>query len=436
MNKELVVLNISPYADRLMDFWCPYAHYHNQENGENEPFFFMCMRNSVRDIGFSCSVKTFDEIDKSKTWFINLVISGGLPTEDRTIFHCFPQEWISELVNGNAYLIINNENEYNSFPFLFHSYKEIEKFQKIPKKKIILLTAAAEIHKIHKKFCIDHNIQEKVKIIYSPHMNVVFGDNDVKYLSENYIGVEKTKKYNILNREFRWHRPFFVSLLAKYELLDLGHVSLGLSSRRQDEINSFGSMHSYLQHNLKEIQRNHSSIIHSSLFREISDGIDLIHDKIPLCLDKNEFNTNYVSYSDIPLEYMRSSYFHITSCTYFFGFEEQSTGWHEKEWKPILVKQPFLMLGRPGMLKLMKRFGFMTFSKWFDESYDDIADDWLRLEAIAKETKRLSEIPNHEWDLILDDMQNVLEVNYELLRTKRWELFFFGSDLKSLISYL
>ena len=88
------------------------------------------------------------------------------------------------------------------------------------------------------------------------------------------------------------------------------------------------------------------------------------------------------------------------------------------------------------MLKLLRSFGFLTFGKWIDESYDGIEDDWDRLYAIAKETERLCNLYDNELDYIILDMKNTLDYNYEVLVNKKWDLFFYGGDLKNLVSYL
>ena len=84
----------------------------------------------------------------------------------------------------------------------------------------------------------------------------------------------------------------------------------------------------------------------------------------------------------------------------------------------------------------MRQFGFLTFNKWFDESYDDIEDDWQRLDAIANEVNRLSKISDQEWDLMIKDMATTLNYNKHMLINNRWYNVFYGSDLKELIKWI
>ena len=45
-----------------------------------------------------------------------------------------------------------------------------------------------------------------------------------------------------------------------------------------------------------------------------------------------------------------------------------------------------------GILAKLKSFGFKTFSPWINESYDDITNNYLRLEAIKQEIDRLADL--------------------------------------------
>lgn len=61
----------------------------------------------------------------------------------------------------------------------------------------------------------------------------------------------------------------------------------------------------------------------------------------------------------------------------------------EKTYKAITMKHPFILLTRPHTLKVLKERGYKTFSPFIDESYDEILDDKLRLNAVTSEINRL-----------------------------------------------
>ena len=62
----------------------------------------------------------------------------------------------------------------------------------------------------------------------------------------------------------------------------------------------------------------------------------------------------------------------------------------EKTYKAIIMKHPFILLARPYSLRSLRDRGYKTFSPFIDESYDEIENDKLRLQAVAEEVNRLS----------------------------------------------
>ena len=56
----------------------------------------------------------------------------------------------------------------------------------------------------------------------------------------------------------------------------------------------------------------------------------------------------------------------------------------EKSFKPIAYRHPFLVIGQHESLKKLRSLGFETYENLFDESYDDIYDFDLRLDAVIK----------------------------------------------------
>jgi len=55
----------------------------------------------------------------------------------------------------------------------------------------------------------------------------------------------------------------------------------------------------------------------------------------------------------------------------------------EKIFKPIVSKQPFMLLAAPGNLAYLRSYGFKTFEGIIDESYDLIEDNDLRTQAVV-----------------------------------------------------
>lgn len=84
----------------------------------------------------------------------------------------------------------------------------------------------------------------------------------------------------------------------------------------------------------------------------------------------------------------------------------------EKTDKPLLAKQPFIMVSAYKTLDMMKRIGFKTFDKWWSEEYDLIEDSSQRMESIIEVMNDIN-----KWDLdkckkVYNEMLPIIEHNY------------------------
>lgn len=83
----------------------------------------------------------------------------------------------------------------------------------------------------------------------------------------------------------------------------------------------------------------------------------------------------------------------------------------EKIWRPILAKTPFMVQGPAGFLSNLKKLGFKTFDRWWDESYDE-DDEQVAMDTILRNIKKISECSIDELNKIYNDMEEVLKHNY------------------------
>ena len=87
----------------------------------------------------------------------------------------------------------------------------------------------------------------------------------------------------------------------------------------------------------------------------------------------------------------------------------------EKIWKAIGHSHPFIFVGPPNSLKYMKeKFGFKTFDKWLDESYDLELNDWKRWEKIRNTIYNFSTKTVEEKQQFLMDVSPILEHNQNI----------------------
>jgi hypothetical protein len=73
---------------------------------------------------------------------------------------------------------------------------------------------------------------------------------------------------------------------------------------------------------------------------------------------------------------------------------------------------PFVYLGNPGALTVMRKLGFRTFGPLIDERYDQVDDPGERLRMIFLELDRVLSMPLQALHQLYQDLWPVLEHNY------------------------
>jgi hypothetical protein len=104
----------------------------------------------------------------------------------------------------------------------------------------------------------------------------------------------------------------------------------------------------------------------------------------------------------------QASLLHVVNETVFFEPKLHLT---EKVFKPIVAQRPFVLVAAPGNLAYLRSYGFQTFGDWIDEGYDTIDDPDLRLQAIAKEIAKLSNLSQQQLRKLGQEMHSVLNYN-------------------------
>jgi hypothetical protein len=85
----------------------------------------------------------------------------------------------------------------------------------------------------------------------------------------------------------------------------------------------------------------------------------------------------------------------------------------EKTFKPIAMGMPFVMVSTAGSLEYLRSYGFRTFGDFWDESYDAITDDQLRLERIADLLKQLDSYSVSQRQQLFESMLPVIQHNFD-----------------------
>ena len=200
--------------------------------------------------------------------------------------------------------------------------------------------------------------------------------------------------FNRLTGGARSYRSIFVAELIKNNLIDQGHVSYSF----------YCPQHGQFDKNL------YSSIDQFGLSYEyVSQCVDVLR-KYPssLTIDTQDVINND-SQTLGALSQMIESFLHVVTETCYW---EDKTHLTEKIFKPIVAKQPFVLLGCANNLSYLKSYGFRTFDQFWDESYDQITDPVLRLQAVIKIVKKICGMSHNQLQNLLQKMTEILEHNY------------------------
>lgn len=129
---------------------------------------------------------------------------------------------------------------------------------------------------------------------------------------------------------------------------------------------------------------------------EIDKSLDRNPAQQLLDIDRNNFLRNYDNF-----------FVEIVCETFYSGETFFPT---EKIWRPIFLFTPFIVQGPPGFLKHLRKLGFQTFERWWDEGYDQDPQSWSIIE-ICRLIDRLSTISVQELNDMYIDMLPVLQHN-------------------------
>ena len=379
---------------------------HSNAANLHAPCYYNIIKENFLQIGIQVDLLHFEEIDKKLPWIVDVSLNWWNYSEfDGNILDSINDDVKKELIEGCAYLVINNSWESHTRCF-FEKTHQLLKNTQLPAHKVIYVCNAYKLNEHYESFANEQNIKDKILTIYSPHLFNTF--NKLEFPLYDYDRTKpKIKTYLCLNRMPREHRIMMVSLLSYYDLLQYGYVSLGTTPNVR----------------CCELDRD----------ERLRIGFEKIKHKFPLTVDTNDFITNHVGYTSFPIEFCQQTYFSLIIGTWALEEQERSVSINEKEIKSILAKHPFITFARPYTLEYIKDMGFLTFSKWFDESYDQEVNDIKRMEKIAMEVKRLTSLNATQWQVILNEMEPILQHNYNRCVNYVSDRCYFQSDLKKFL---
>ena len=218
---------------------------------------------------------------------------------------------------------------------------------------------------------------------------------DLKYLKN--INYEFDRTFISLNRLCTKERSYRLNLVAEIlerNLVDKGYVSLQLFNNDQNMLkDELFDPHSLLSKNAK-----------IKVFKQLSK----ISNNLTLDTDQVKgFASANMGYGEHKL--LQSGLWNIVTETVFYHRKLHLT---EKIFKPIVVRRPFILVAAPGNLAYLKSYGFKTFDRWIDESYDLEENDDKRIQMVVDEIEKLSMLSWEDTLTMYEEIQEVLEYNF------------------------
>ena len=207
--------------------------------------------------------------------------------------------------------------------------------------------------------------------------------------------VEKqfTKVFISLNHLVTKDRSYRLNLVANYieqGILDQGIVSLPLSDVNGNIKSELFDTHSSLSQEAKKL-------IYKNVYK--LNG--------PLVADTLYPEGTMSAKLDMNLQ--QEALWNVVSETVFYHNKLHLT---EKIFKPIVARRPFILVTAPGNLAYLKSYGFKTFDRWVDESYDTETDNDRRIQKITQELTRLCAMSPDKLKQMHSEMKEVLDYNF------------------------
>lgn len=230
---------------------------------------------------------------------------------------------------------------------------------------------------------------------------VYFPDDELYYrylhmLENSYVKEQnlnkRNKKFTCLIRADKAWRKIYASFLFNLDVIQQGYFSYTgykykTSHKGLDDLDQWQDYDDTLQQDILSFELK-------TPFR---------------CDDLSNFEHN--NHKLIDHRFFVDSYFNFVVETHF---DNDTIFLTEKTFKPILNLQPFIIIGNPGSLDLLKKLGYKTFSDVIREDYDEEIDHRDRMSKLLKISYDLCELSDKHHIRIQHIIADVLTHNQKL----------------------
>lgn len=327
-----------------------------------------------------------------------------------------------KLFDGYSRIIFDDKDEAIFWSRIYKVHSVIKRLTHIlPPGSFFFATSALNAEEIYKKWCENTGEEELLIMIpcarFESVAKAMMLDNGLQWhyddLNYEVSVMPRPKKFLCYNRMPRLHRVKMFTELHKKGL----HNDALISFHDEDEALSKGRW--------ADIKGNPHLLTHwGDTFRYFYSNIMPNIEQFKL--NKTEERWNPVDITQDDFDHFHDTYFSVINETLFYKDDYQyqelcdisptdSVFLSEKIFKPLACKHPFLVIGVDRTLEYLKKYGYKTFDKWFDESYDQEPDDDKRMEMCVAEIERLCKLSDDEWCTMYKEMIPTLQHNFDVL---------------------
>ncbi len=343
--------------------------------------------------------------DRDFVYSVMLHHNNGLAAKHLNLI---PEKIQQQIKLKKCKLILDNTLEGHTIDwFLDETYNSISELN-LPAEQIYYITNNLFAEEVAKEYNNLNSIKNPINVL-----SFMYNVKDIKRLvrlgelpksinvREEYeykkINISNTKHALKLNRTGRPERNLLMLHINKKDYYDKINLS-------------FPELHDYGEY--------------SELFSDIS-GEENIRDvitKLPFDIDEtDETNHGEPGYgvgrfnADLPFRpvHYKNSFFSIVMCAFPFI---DACHLHSSTFNPIYCGHPILQFGPHKHLVELKKRGFITFDRWWDESYDNIEDGWERLKKVLEILDNLLILDRSELLKMYEEMIPVLQHNSDLIQ--------------------
>ena len=265
-----------------------------------------------------------------------------------------------------------------------------------------------EINDTIDKLCAKHNISKNaIKFVIANYKLkntdpfVYFPDDEVYYRYLHVIENKYVKKHNLNQRKKK-----FTCLIRADKLWRKIYASYIVQMNMVNQ--GFFSYTGY------KYDTSHKGLDDASLWQDYDNTLqqDMLSFEMQMPFTCDQLtDQEHNNHKLIHEEYFNQAYFNYVVETHF---DNDTIFLTEKTFKPILNLQPFVIVGNPGSLRLLKDLGYKTFDTVIKEEYDNIINHKDRMSQILKISFDLTNLSHKHHMRIQQIISQSLQHNQKL----------------------